>query len=156
VSAAREDDHPPRGGVVGSSERQVRVAAYAVCRSNGRLLLVRASAMTEVHGAWFLPGGGLDFGEDPSDCVLRELREETGLHGSEPVLFDVVTDVRVRRSGETVFSVRLIYLIDECTGELSSEQHGTTDEARWVPFDELDALELTPYVVRVLALASAK
>lgn len=137
-------------------ERQVRVAAYAVCRNDGHVLLVRASAQTEVHGAWFLPGGGLEFGEDPSDCVLRELREETGLAGSTPRLFDVVSDVRVRRSGETVFSVRLIYVIDECTGVLSAEQHGTTDQVRWVPLTELETLELTPYVVRVLALASEK
>lgn len=30
-------------------------------------------------GFWDLPGGGLDPGETPVDCGLRELREETGL-----------------------------------------------------------------------------
>ena len=32
-------------------------------------------------GRWTLPGGGLDFGEDPRDGALRELAEETGYIG---------------------------------------------------------------------------
>ena len=30
-------------------------------------------------GHWTLPGGGIDFGEDPEDAVVREFIEETGL-----------------------------------------------------------------------------
>jgi len=29
--------------------------------------------------AWNLPGGGLEIGELPDECVVREVREETGL-----------------------------------------------------------------------------
>lgn len=31
------------------------------------------------NGDWGLPGGKLDFGEDPKDCACRELKEETDL-----------------------------------------------------------------------------
>lgn len=30
----------------------------------------------EENGQWELPGGGLDFGEKPHDCLVRELKEE--------------------------------------------------------------------------------
>lgn len=56
---------------------QRRIGACVVCRDDaGRVLLVRASVGTE--RTWFLPGGGLDFGEHPQLGALRELHEETG------------------------------------------------------------------------------
>ncbi len=33
----------------------------------------------EDKGLWELPGGGLDFGEDPRNCIIREIKEEMGL-----------------------------------------------------------------------------
>lgn len=40
----------------------------------GRFLLAR-----EADGKWELLGGGLSHGEDPVECLKREIREETGL-----------------------------------------------------------------------------
>jgi 8-oxo-dGTP pyrophosphatase MutT (NUDIX family) len=42
----------------------------------GEVLLVRHSYRV----GWCLPGGGVDPGEPPGDSVIRELREEVGLH----------------------------------------------------------------------------
>ncbi len=33
----------------------------------------------EENGKWELPGGGLDFGEKPQKCLIREIKEEMGL-----------------------------------------------------------------------------
>ena len=51
-----------------------------------RVLLVKASP--EDSGRWFLPGGGVRFGEDPEAGLRREVEEETGfrLARIEPVL----------------------------------------------------------------------
>ncbi len=35
--------------------------------------------LLEDNGWWELPGGGLDWGEKPEDCLIRELKEEMGL-----------------------------------------------------------------------------
>lgn len=52
---------------------RVRVAAFGVCVNDGQVLLSRFA-----DGRWTLPGGGVDFGEDPHDGVIREVDEETG------------------------------------------------------------------------------
>lgn len=40
-------------------------------------------------GKYAFPGGHLDYGEDPIDCCLRELNEETGILGLNVELIDV-------------------------------------------------------------------
>lgn len=51
--------------------------AVAVCRNDEVLLLQRQGAAGV--GTWGTPGGGLEFGEDPKEAIIRELKEETGL-----------------------------------------------------------------------------
>lgn len=54
-----------------------RVGLKALIRNNkDEVLLVK-----ENSDKWDLPGGGLDHGEAPEDCLRRELLEETGLTG---------------------------------------------------------------------------
>lgn len=54
-----------------------RVGLKAMIRnSKGEVLLVK-----ENSDKWDLPGGGLDHGEAPEDCLRRELLEEAGLTG---------------------------------------------------------------------------
>ncbi len=147
-AGARHDDEV--------AARQWRLGAYARCRRDGCVLLVRASARTEVPGRWFLPGGGVRFGEDPGAAVLRELHEETGLVGTSVALLGVDSDVRRRRSGTEEFTVRLLYDVTVDDGPIVAEVDGTSDEARWVPVDELGGLPLVDYVARVLSVATPK
>ncbi len=57
----------------------------------GRILLVRH---TYVPG-WMLPGGGVDHGESLEEAVVRELREETGVHAiGRPRLISVHTNFK--------------------------------------------------------------
>lgn len=47
--------------------------------SDGRLLLVQR-ANPPAQGQWSLPGGRQEPGESAHDGVIREVREETGIH----------------------------------------------------------------------------
>ena len=54
-----------------------RLAAYAVCIEDERVLLARYVPPTgDTH--WTLPGGKVEHAEDPFDAVIREVAEETG------------------------------------------------------------------------------
>lgn len=56
-----------------------------VIDADGRVL---ACERADVPGAWQLPQGGLDAGEEPRDAVLRELEEETSLRPSALSILD--------------------------------------------------------------------
>jgi 8-oxo-dGTP diphosphatase len=96
----------------------------------GRVLAARRTAPPEAAGAWELPGGKVERGEDAATAVVREIREELGctvavsgrLAGSQPV-----------RPGYTL-EVVTAELVD---GEPVPHEH---DAVRWLAADELDAV----------------
>ena len=131
----------------GPPDRQVtRIGAYALCVDDGRILLTRiAPGYWSGIGEWTLPGGGLDFGEDPRDGALRELTEETGLRGEILEIADVLSwsdRWRHPRDGadEAFHGLQIVYRVLIVGGELRPELHGSTDEAAW--FTRAEAADL--------------
>lgn len=69
----------------------IRLSAYALVRDDsGRLAVVQTSQGT------FLPGGGLEAGEEPEDAIVREALEECALV--------VEPRARIARAIEVVYS----------------------------------------------------
>lgn len=60
---------------------RAEVCAGAIVVRDGRLLLVRRGGAGAAAGTWAPPGGRLEAGERLAEGALRELAEETGLHG---------------------------------------------------------------------------
>jgi 8-oxo-dGTP diphosphatase len=71
----------PANGVAGRDDfpRRQRVAAYAIIIRDDTILMSRLAPYLVAREQWTLPGGGIDFGEDPRDAVVREVHEETGI-----------------------------------------------------------------------------
>jgi len=133
--------------------RQQRVAVYGICEDPaGRVLVVRAAPYLTVAGQWFLPGGGLDHGEEPIDGLRREFQEETGLDITPGPLLGIISDVFTLpdADGTSLHTLRIIYGVDGYSGVLRDEVGGSSDIARWVPLAEALDLPLRPYVRRAL------
>jgi 8-oxo-dGTP diphosphatase len=136
---------------VAPGEQRQRIAAYGVCRDDeDRLLLARASPVIALRGRWFLPGGGVQHGENPADSLRREIAEESGLSVTLGPLLDVLSDVRTLPDGTSLHTVRLIYEVTDWEGVLRPEADGTTDAVGWFTPDEVRALPLAAYVETVV------
>jgi ADP-ribose pyrophosphatase YjhB (NUDIX family) len=130
----------------GAVER-VRVAGYAWAEREDSVVLVRIAPHEMGAGLWTLPGGGLDFGEDPAVGVLRELREETGLDGRVDALLGVrsaMLQPDQTKSGHRIQNLGILYRVAVTGGELRNEVDESTDLAAWVPFAEIDELPAVP------------
>ncbi len=134
------------------SVRRQRVAVYGICEDTegGSVLLVRAARYLTVAGRWFLPGGGIDHGEDPVTALEREFAEETGLRVEVGPLKGVLSDVTTLPNGTLLHTIRIIYAIDAYSGDLRNETGGSSDCARWQLIDQTPELPLAPYVRRAL------
>ncbi len=71
--------------IISDDQLSWRPSAYGIVIMDNKILLVRE------NGKYHLPGGGLDFGEDPKNAVIREVREETGITTEDPIIIDVVS-----------------------------------------------------------------
>ena len=56
-----------------------------------QVLMITRKKIPDI-GKYALPGGHVEYDEDPKDAVLRELEEECGIKGSEPQLMFVEGD----------------------------------------------------------------
>ena len=133
--------------------RQQRVAAYAVVAREGEVLLAR---WTGPRGPeWTLPGGGLDFGEDPADAAVREVREETGYTVRLDDLLFVNSFRRVLPDAPVDFhAIQIVYTATVIGGELCHEIGGSTDMAAWHPIADVPALTRVQLVDMGLAAVS--
>jgi 8-oxo-dGTP diphosphatase len=138
--------------------RQVtRVAAYALCEDDaGRILLARLTYPEIKAGHWTLPGGGIDFGEAPTEAVLRELTEETGLTGQVDSLAGVESWVRRGPTrggvGDDFQAIQILYRVLITGGALRDELDGSTDAAAWFTRDELREVPIVELVEAGLRL----
>jgi ADP-ribose pyrophosphatase YjhB (NUDIX family) len=138
-------------GMQGPRERQ-RVAAYGLVRRAGDVLLTRASSDSGSPGTWWLPGGGVEFGESPRACLAREFMEETGLEVRVRGLVDVVSDVTEVAVGDMVttpvrlHSIRIIYDVAVSSGPATPEAVGSTDAVQWVAQERLGDVPLIPWL----------
>lgn len=68
-------------------QKQPQLASSAILERDGRFLLVRRANPPSAD-MYAFPGGRAEPGETPAETALRELAEETGISGRNPVLFE--------------------------------------------------------------------
>jgi 8-oxo-dGTP diphosphatase len=62
-----------------AGKRLLLVAACALVDTDGRVLLAQRPPGKQLAGLWEFPGGKVEPGETPEQCLIRELHEEIGV-----------------------------------------------------------------------------
>jgi mutator protein MutT len=113
-------------------------ASALVDDGEGRVLLSRR-AVDPFAGKWDVPGGFLEEGEHPEDCVRRELREEAGIGLVDVSMIGIWMD-EYEYKGRVVATLNMYFAARMGDGVL--EPADDVAELRWFVPDDVPADEL--------------
>jgi 8-oxo-dGTP diphosphatase len=111
------------------------IVAAGVVIEDGRVLLAQRKPGAHLEGAWELPGGKVEEGEDPREALRRELAEELGID----VHVGEVVDVTFHRYEQANKNILLLFF--EATRAAGSPEPTALDVAA---FEWSDATGLDP------------
>jgi 8-oxo-dGTP diphosphatase len=114
--------------------QKVGVSAFIVV--NDKVLVVQRSEHESfLSGYWELPGGNVEFGEDPKDALMRECSEEVSLNvevGRPYWIFSYISNDGTRHTIDITYSCKLL------SGDIVLSNEHT--EYRWISKNEVDQL----------------
>jgi len=87
------------------------------------------------HLIWSLPKGHLEAGETPEDAAVREVLEETGIHGSIVASLGTI-DFWFMADNRRVHKTVHHFLMD-AQDDVLSDADAEVAEVAWVPLDEV-------------------
>jgi len=108
----------------------------AILERDGRVLIARRRSGLAHGDFWEFPGGKVDAGETPRQCLRRELKEELDIEVQVGEHLATHTHDDGNRQMTLMF-----YRVAWIAGSLHLKDHS---EARWVAPRRLEAYEFTP------------
>jgi 8-oxo-dGTP diphosphatase len=131
--------HDPAGPTATTVVPSVFVAVRGV---GNRLLLVRRCD----SGAWELPGGRVDVGENAVDAAVRETAEEAGVRVVVTGLVGLFSDpgLVIRSRGGEVRQQFAVLFRARAVGGAPRADLEETSEAAWVALDDIPGLPMEP------------
>lgn len=113
------------------------LATLCYVKHDGKTLMVhRNKKPNDIHkGKWNGLGGKFEAGETPEECVIREIREESGLAIQNPKLCGLLMFPKFKGNDWYVF----VFTATEFKGELIDSPEGKLE---WIDNDRLTSLPL--------------
>lgn len=115
-----------------------KISVRALIKNNERILLLRRAGGNPLYrGQYELPGGKVEFGEDPEQSLRREVGEELGVEAGVIQLYRVISWMdTVERDTQHIIVVYLAGLTDPSAKISLSSEH---DKFQW---DKLSNIQL--------------
>ncbi|KUJ83802.1 8-oxo-dGTP diphosphatase MutT [Microbulbifer flavimaris] len=122
-------------------KKQIDVAAAIICKEN-KIFAARRRVGKHLAGLWELPGGKLEEGETPEQCLARELEEELNIKARiGSLISENIFDYGAK-------AIRLMAYEVKCfSGDFRLIDH---DAMCWLALNELNTIEWAPADIPLL------
>jgi len=108
----------------------------AIIKDKNRLLIAKRHSKDPLGGKWEFPGGKVEPGETPEECLVREIREELRVE----VKIESFYDDNVYSSKNQAIHL-LFYWAEIMNGEVTPVVH---DDVKWITTKELSKFDFAP------------
>lgn len=105
----------------------------------------------DVHMKWEFPGGKIEFGETPEDCLKREFLEETGMEISIKQLLPF-SQTNYWDSDWGKQQVTCFVYLCELVAEHEKPEDHHVEKTEWIPIDDVSHLDSLPGTGEVIAI----
>ncbi|MFE0559865.1 NUDIX hydrolase [Paenibacillus sp. NPDC058910] len=132
--------------------KHTHLGVYGILIQHDHILLIQ-KARGPHKGKWDLPGGSIEFGEEPEHTLQREFLEETGL---SPIKGSIRTAVSYTivylyeaNQMEELHHIGIMYDVELLDLQAVIKKDGDGQDslgAKWIPLESLGVLPLTPFV----------
>jgi 8-oxo-dGTP diphosphatase len=116
----------------------MKLATLCYIKNNGKTLMIhRVKKENDIHaGKWNGLGGKFIMGETPEECVIREVKEESGFNIKNPILKGFLTFPQFNKDVDWYV---FVFEAHEFSGTLIESNEGNL---KWINNDELVNLNL--------------
>lgn len=119
------------------------LASYLVLKKDGKVLLVKRQNSGYCDGQWSLPAGHVEAGENFTQALIREMKEELGI---ELTIADLrLAHINHRKAEDKSERVNAFFLAEKWVGEIQNKEPEKCSALEWFPLDALPE-DAIPYV----------
>ena len=120
----------------------IRVTA-AILKKDGKILIGKRKTGDDLFsGLWEFPGGKVEEGESPEECMARELKEELDI---EVVVGELITSNK-HKYPQGIFEL-LAYRVKHISGNIVLNDH---EEIKWVTANEMSNFDFPPADIPII------
>ena len=118
------------------SSKIIRVTA-AIIESGDKILIAQRKSEDDLFGElWEFPGGKIEDGETPEECMARELKEELEIE----VEVGMLITSNKHRYPNGIYEL-LAYKVEHISGNFVLNDH---DKVKWITIDEISKYDFPP------------
>lgn len=129
-----------------SKKDKIIVVVVGVIIKKGKVLfsLRKDDEVKEADSQWELPGGKIEFGETATECLMREIREETSLIVKPVKLVDCIwSNIWQTKDGGKIQPILIPFLCELESG-VERPDKKEVQEIKWFLSSELKKLKVLP------------